>query len=75
MVKKRPGDFSYNVIFLKVARFVILLYCCKCVFLLKELEHRKLGWKLLFLKYDLGKSLSKEMWSKMADTKKIDHIF
>ena len=25
---------------------------------LKELEHRKLGWKVLILKYDLGKSLS-----------------
>jgi len=43
---------------------------------LKELEHRKLGWKVLILKYDLGKSLSKEMWCKMADTKKIfDYIF
>ena len=36
---------------------------------LKELEHRKLGWKVFILKYDLGKSLSKEMWCKMADTK------
>ena len=37
---------------------------------LKELEHRKLGWKVLtsILKYDLGKSLSKEMWCRMADT-------
>ena len=26
---------------------------------LKELEHRKLGWKVFILKYDLGKSLSK----------------
>jgi len=42
----------------------------------KELEHRKLGWKVLILKYDLGKSLSKEMWCKMADTKKFfDYIF
>jgi len=40
------------------------------MFSLKELEHRKLGWKVLILKYDLGKSLSKEMWCKMADTKK-----
>ena len=38
---------------------------------LKELEHRKLGWKVLILKYDLGKSLSKEMWCKIDDTKKI----
>jgi len=37
--------------------------------MLKELEHRKLGWKVLILKFDLGKSLSKEMWFKMADTK------
>jgi len=36
---------------------------------LKKLEHRKLGWKVLISKYDLGKSLSKEMWCKMADTK------
>jgi len=28
---------------------------------LKELEHRKLGLKVLILKYDLGKSLNKEM--------------
>jgi len=39
-------------------------------FYLKELEHRKLGWKVLILKYDLGKSLSKEMWCKIADTQK-----
>ena len=36
----------------------------------KELEHRQLGWKVLILKYDLGKSLSKEIWCKMADTQK-----
>jgi len=28
---KRPGDSSYNIIFLNVTRFVILLYCWKCV--------------------------------------------
>jgi len=44
--------------------------------ILKELEHRKLGWKVLILKYDLGESLSKEMWCKMADTNKsFDYIF
>jgi len=47
--------------------------------MLKELEHRKLGWKVLtsILKYDLGfKILSKEMWWHMADTKNIlDYIF
>ena len=44
--------------------------------MLKELEHRKLGWKVLFLKYDLGKSLSKDMCCKMAYTKKkFDYIF
>jgi len=43
---------------------------------LKALEHRKLGWKVLILKYDLGKSLSKEMWCKKADTKNnFDYIF
>jgi len=31
------------------------------IVVLKELEHRKLGWKVLILKYDLGKGLSKEM--------------
>ena len=36
----------------------------------KELEHRKLGWKELTLIYDLDKSLSKEMWCKMANTRK-----
>jgi len=35
-----------------------------------------MGWKVLILKYDLGKSLSKEMWCKIADTNKtIDYIF
>ena len=43
---------------------------------IKEIEHRKLGWKVLILKYDLGKSLSREMWCKMADTKQcFDYIF
>jgi len=46
------------------------------LFDLKELEHRKLGWKVLILKYDLGKSLCKDMWCKMADTKTIiDYLF
>jgi len=37
---------------------------------------QKMGWKVLILKYDLDKSLSKEMWCKMADTKIIfDYIF
>ena len=44
--------------------------------LLKELEHRKLGWKVLILKYNLVKSLSTEKWRNMADTKEmIDFIF
>ena len=38
---------------------------------LKELKHRKLSWKVLILNYDLGTSLSKEMWYKMTDTKNI----
>jgi len=33
-----------------------------------KLEHRKLGWKVLILKYDLGKSLRKEMCWKVAVT-------
>ena len=46
----------------------------KCT--LKELEHRKLGWKVLFLKYNVGKILSKEMWCKMAETITfLDYIF
>ena len=58
-------------------RSMVLLHGCKCVLysqfvksILKELEHRKLGLKVLILKYDLGKSLSKEMWCKIADTEK-----
>jgi len=43
---------------------------CMLPYFLKELEHRKLGWKVLILKCYLGKSLSKEMWCKMADPKK-----
>jgi len=42
---------------------------------LKELEHRQMGWKVLILKYDLGKSLSNEMWCKMSDTKNFYYIF
>jgi len=41
------------------------------VLCLKELEHRKLGRKVLLWKYDLGKSLSKQMWWNMADNKKL----
>jgi len=36
--------------------------------LLAGKELVKLGWKVHILKYNLGKSLSKEMWCKMADT-------
>jgi len=46
-----------------------LVWICFDDPILKELEQRKLGWKVLILKYDLGKSLSKEKWCKMADTK------
>jgi len=53
-----------------------VLLTIKTLYELKELEHTKLGWKVLILKYDLGKSLRKEMWYKMADTKKfLDYIF
>ena len=60
------SDFEYvaqNVQVRKACWWYLLL-----TIMLKELEHRKLGWKVLILKYDLRKSLSKEMWSKMADT-------
>ena len=49
---------------------VFLQECINMSLILKEQEHRKLGWKVLILKYYLGKSLSKEMWCKMVDTKK-----
>jgi len=52
----------------KTTHDVLVLSFVECVELLKELEHRKLAWKVLILKYDLGKS-HKEMWCKMADTK------
>jgi len=42
--------------------------------LLKEIEHKKLGWKVRILKYDLGKSLNKEMWimwCKITDTNNV----
>ena len=42
---------------------------------IKVARVQKLGWKVLILKYDLGRSLRKEMWCNMADTKKIDYIF
>jgi len=38
---------------------------------LKELEHRTLGWKVIILKDDLGKSLVQKMWCKMAGTKNV----
>jgi len=48
-------------------RHLLIVYKFEVLLSLKELEHRKWGWKVLILKYDLGKSLSKEMWCKMAD--------
>ena len=42
----------------------------------KGARAQKIGLKVLILKYHLGKSLSKEMWCKMADTKtNFDYIF
>ena len=55
----------------KTIKHLVVKRCAIRFAKLKELEHRKLGGKVLILKYDLGKSLSKEMWCKMADTKKI----
>jgi len=52
------------------------MYSMFTLVVLKELEHRKLDWKVFILKYDLRKSLSKEMWCKMADIKTfLDYIF
>jgi len=55
--------FNHSVVLV----FVIDWYDVYCN--LKALEHRHLGLKVLILKYDLGKSLSKKMRCKMADTK------
>jgi len=69
---RRSQYFNAASIFIKYRRHTIT----STYFLfLKELEHRKLGWKVLILKYDLGKRKSEEMWCKMADTKKNDYIF
>jgi len=60
----------HSCLYLYLSLFFIWCYG-SCVYLsvpLKELEHRKLGWKVLILKSDLCKSFSKEMWCKMADT-------
>jgi len=53
--------------------FCVYMYIvhCMCLTMLKELEHKKLDWKVLTLKYDLGNTLSKEMWCKMDDTKNV----
>jgi len=70
MIKNQKVDQYFNHYNCLSIMFVFMqpsLMCC-C---LKELEHRKLGWKVLILNYDWGKSLSKEMWCKMADTKRI----
>ena len=75
------SNFSTNRIWNKsITRALCIIYYTCIIYilslLLKELEHRILGWKVLILKYDLGKSLNKEMWCKMADTKKfLDYIF
>ena len=39
--KKRPGELSYNAIFLYVYRFASYLYCCKCVFRLSAVSPKK----------------------------------
>jgi len=42
----------------------------------KGVRAQKIGLKSTYLKYDLSKSLRKEMWCKMADTKTyFDNIF
>jgi len=47
-----------------------VLLTIKTLYELKELEHRKLGWKALILKYDLGKSLEKKCDIKWLTLKK-----
>jgi len=39
--------------------------------ILNELEHKKLGWKVLTLKYDLGKSLSRNVMKNGMQLKKV----
>ena len=47
-----------------------------CIVNVKGAKAQKIWLKILILKYDLSKSLSKEMWCKMADTKKfVDFIY
>jgi len=41
----------------------------------KGARAQKIGLKVLILKYDLGKSLPKEMWCEMADTKNVTTYF
>ena len=48
---------------------LIVIYLCQRINI-KGARAQKIRLKVLFLKYDLGKTLSKEMWCKMADTKK-----
>ena len=63
---KRNSIFKVNVILRgqRPTQFKLL----KNFLTLKELDHWKLGWKVLILIFDLGKSLSKEISCKMADT-------
>jgi len=54
---------------LREARELYIHVCVQIYW--KELEHRKMDWKGTYLKYDLGKSFSKEICCKMTGTKKI----
>jgi len=45
----------------KVIIIIIIIIIITVFTILKELEHRKLGWKVLILKYDLGKKCV-EIW-------------
>ena len=43
MKVRRFSELFYDVIFLNISRFVILLYCCKCVFHLCAVSLKKNG--------------------------------
>ena len=54
-VQNDVGERDWLVLIVEID---LSVHECVC---LKELEHRKLGWKVIILKYDLRKSLSKEI--------------
>jgi len=53
--------FGHNTLQLNINTYIAVNKIKNLFYGLKELEHRKLGLKVLIIKYDLGRSLSKEM--------------